>query len=580
MTRPGGLIGLMALAATVATGARQQPPAAPAAGEVEIQITPAVGSPGTKVKLEGRCPIDNASRLVRITVTLPDRSQVPQTVKAEENGDFATTFDKTSTAGEYRVAVVSPAGLARGEATFVIGTPAAMQQDLIAEHEDLGKTADKAIDSIESVLNRLPASPPKEEMREKLAPLKAELAKWHDESARFKTALDSLRSAGETSHGFGAIVYREVLNPLSLWRDESRAARKRIDDELTHSDNASLRCDSIDHAGEALKALALIIGLITRPGDIILKAIGMSANLIASIEPDLEKRTIIARTIKTLPPLCSKVETVRTGAVQWGPVESRRALFGGAPNAAMSWLTDLSRLATERVFARYCEKFAGPIEGSMHGEFLKNGVPWWKFDEALHGTLTLRYPKSGSASAIHVSGEFVGNLTELKAWDNALPVLEPKLSAAGIFYKRAVLPTVANFAEHFLEHQGAVVTAFAPGGFSIPVEGDLVDTTMTLSVKPATVDVHDLTAKVLYVVISPLTLAPVAGHYGINFMPAHHIITRALTANPFELRAIVDRTSGVMSITRDFHGTRGSRDATAYGEYSLKVSLKNPPTSP
>jgi hypothetical protein len=582
MTLTYSLTGMIALAATVSAGPGEWQSSANRrdGGGVEVHVAPAVTSPGTTVRIDGRSAIDDASRLVRITVTLPDRSQAPLVVKAGENGDFETTFDKTNTAGKYGVAVFSPGGLDHGETTFVVGLPATIQQDLIVEHEELGKTAEKAIRTVEAVLKALPASPPKEELLEKLSPLKSEVAKWPDESTRFKNALDSLRTAGETSHGFGAIVYSEVFNPLSLWRDESRPARTHVNDELTRGDAATLRCDSIDHAGEALKALALVVNLIARPGGLILRAMSLSANTIASVEPDAEKRIVIARVIKTLPPLfTNKVEMLRSGPVQWDPVESRRVLFSGAPNVAMGWITDLTRLATQRVFARYCEKFAGPVSGTMHGEYLRAGVPWWKFDETLRGKLTLRYPKTESAGgAIHVSGEFVGNITELKAWDDALPVLEPKLSSSGVFFKRAVLPKVGDFVERFLQQQGALVNAYAPGGFSIPVEGDLVDTKMTLSVKPATVDMQDLEAKVLYVVLSPLTLAPVAGRYGINFMPAHHIITRALATDPFEVRVVVDRPNNVMTIERDFSATRGSRTGTAYGEYSLKINLKNPPS--
>jgi len=53
-------------------------------------------------------------------------------------------------------------------------------------------------------------------------------------------------------------------------------------------------------------------------------------------------------------------------------------------------------------------------------------------------------------------------------------------------------------------------------------------------------------------VVSPLMLAPVAGHYGIDFMPAHHIITRALGADPFRLGLVVNRAANVITIDQDF----------------------------
>ena len=201
----------------------------------------------------------------------------------------------------------------------------------------------------------------------------------------------------------------------------------------------------------------------------------------------------------------------------------------------------------------------------MDGEYLKNGAPWWKWHQKLRGRLTLRDAKDESASGVvHVSGEFVGNAVDAGIWDNALVSINPKLASMAQFFKRTILPKVEDLGEKALQNQGSLVNAFAPTGFNIPVDGDLVDTKLTLRLHPATVDLSDVSVKVIYVAISPLMLGPVNGNYRINLMKAHHIVTAALHDDPVLLDVVVDRKSGVMKIDRDFTGTRGNKAGKAY----------------
>jgi hypothetical protein len=230
------------------------------------------------------------------------------------------------------------------------------------------------------------------------------------------------------------------------------------------------------------------------------------------------------------------------------------------------------------VFARYCEKFSGPIHATMHGEYLKNGEPWWKFDQELRGRLTLRYAKSDAGGPIPISGEFNGHAVVVGIWDNALASVNPKLAKYAQFFKRTILPKVADLASGALQNQGGLVTAIAPTGFNIPVEGELVDRTVTLRVKPATVDLTDFGVKVIYVAVSPLALGPVNGNYHISLMKAHHIISAALKDPEVKLSVVVDRGGGVLTIDRTFTGTRGSRTGLAHGTYTLAMNLKNPPS--
>jgi len=575
-------VAAVVVGAAIALAAQQ--PAAPADEDVpsvDAHARPQLAAPGTPITISGHAALDAKVHQVKIVVTLPDRTTQQLSAAADDtNGDFSATFDKTSAVGEYKVTVLSPSGKEHGDTQFTIGAAASVIQELVGEHEALGEAANDAADTVDTLIGSLPASPPKEEFKEGIASLKKELGKWKDESSRFKQALQSLKDTAAVSHGFGAIVYTDVFAPLGDWQIESRELRGKVREQLNRSKAAGLKCDSIDHAVEGLKALSLMLGLISKPASKIYTVLNLSANKIASIEPDPDKRILIARTIKTLPPLAAAPPSLSAkGLDQSGDGVDPKMVSTGFVNAAMGWITDLTRMAMQKVFAKYCEKFAGPIETSMDGEYLKNGAPWWKWHQKLRGKLTLRYAKDESASGVvHVSGEFVGNAVDAGIWDNALVSINPKLASMAQFFKRTILPKVEDLGEKALQNQGSVVNAFAPTGFNIPVDGDLVDTKLTLRVHPATVDLSDVSVKVIYVAISPLMLGPVNGNYRINLMKAHHIVTAALHDDPVLLDVVVDRKSGVMKVDRDFTGTRGNKAGKAYATYALSMHLTNPPS--
>ena len=577
----GGLVAAVVAGAALALAAQQ--PAAPADDDVqsvEAHARPQLAAPGTPITISGHAALDAKVHQVKIVVTLPDRTTQELSVAADDtNGDFSASFNKTNAIGEYKVTVLSPSGKEHGDTQFTIGAAASVIQELVAEHEALGAAANEAADTVDTLIGSLPASPPKEEFEEGVASLKKELAKWKDESARFKQALQSLKDTAAVSHGFGAIVYTDVFAPLGDWQVESRELRGKVREQLNRSKAAGMKCDSIDHAVEGLKALSLILGLISKPASMIYTVLNLSANKIASIEPDPDKRTLIARTIKSLPPLAAAPPTLSAkGLDQSGNGVDPKLASTGFVNAAMGWITDLTRLAMQRVFTKYCEKFAGPIEASMEGEYLKNGAAWWKWHQKLRGKLTLRYAKDESAGkVVHVSGEFVGNAVDAGIWDNALASINPKLASMAQFFKRTILPKVEDLGEKALQNQGAVVNAFAPTGFNIPVNGDLIDTKLTMRVQPATVDLSDVSVKVLYFAVSPLFLGTVRGNYQINLMKAHHIVTAALHDDPVLLDVVVDRKGGAITIDRDFTGTRGSKTGKAYATYALSMHLTNPP---
>ncbi|MSO22421.1 MAG: hypothetical protein EXQ58_04010 [Acidobacteria bacterium] len=78
--------------------------------------------------------------------------------------------------------------------------------------------------------------------------------------------------------------------------------------------------------------------------------------------------------------------------------------------------------------------------------------------------------------AVRVTGEFVGRMTGVTNWDDAIPILFKKLEGTYQQFRRTVLSKLVE------------APALGPFGFKIPISDELVDRKLKLHVLPATTD--------------------------------------------------------------------------------------------
>jgi hypothetical protein len=97
---------------------------------------------------------------------------------------------------------------------------------------------------------------------------------------------------------------------------------------------------------------------------------------------------------------------------------------------------DLASFASKAYFGKYREKFDGPIQGSSAVMYLKDGTPWRKYTQELRGHLVLRYAREFQGDSVPVSGEFNGYGTRVTDWDDAIPILHPKLATQIVLFRR------------------------------------------------------------------------------------------------------------------------------------------------
>lgn len=284
---------------------------------------------------------------------------------------------------------------------------------------------------------------------------------------------------------------------------------------------------------------------------------------ISAIEKNPAKSAVIASIFKSIPDVLG------------GPI--------GLFKIAVGLTTDLAAYVAQQYFARYCEKFEGPVLGTMSAEYLRDGVAWRKFTQRIVGRLTVRYAKAeNQGDAVRVTGEFVGRGTEFTNWDDAIPILFKKLAGMIQVFRRTVMLVLEPVGVDVADAQGQVANALGPAGFRIPIEGELIGQKLTLRILPATVDMSNLSAKIICFVGSPTILGVVKNNYELEFHTAHHMISAAVSSfspqDSVQLDVVVDAKKKVITLEREFKGTRGKRTGRAFGQYTLSIKATNPPS--
>jgi hypothetical protein len=232
---------------------------------------------------------------------------------------------------------------------------------------------------------------------------------------------------------------------------------------------------------------------------------------------------------------------------------------------------DLAGYFVGGLFDQYCERFAGPFQGTFHVDFLNDeGEPWWRYDVQITGRLDLRYAKSAAGGPIRMSGEFYGTGTRFTLWERNLQNLNKKLMAGAVTFKKYITPTGAPF----LEFEGRYIGAFGPLAFFVPVEGELLDSTLTLRIQEAKTDFHGVSALGIYVIASPRTMGyPVVLTTPFPYTGARSIIRKSLDGetSPVVLRVRLDRAGKKMSIDSTAVRNRVQGDGFLY---NTKLTLR------
>ena len=543
--------------------------------------------PGAAVTIEGIAPLD-ARGAVAVRIQPPNGApQIRLDVNPSGNGDYSVVFKGTSSPGSYGVGVASPGGNAIGSARFevVVMEDVDVLEIAVAKALDEANAVERVLDDIESDLEtqiaRLPDNPAKEELKQRLDEIKTELRRAKSSPAAVKEVLQPIREFVATDPALKPLL-RLPAQALEDWTKRNADERQRIVNQLSASRRANVTCEQLERviegfkfAGALAKALVEPLSLITDPMKELAKNV---AQKIAT--PALQKLHLApAKMHGLLEKLAEKKESLENAIGKaYGHADSKKKSIDGLleklGNAA-AWLAG-------KVFDRYCERFSGPFDAQMSAEFFaqQGGEKWWEYTMRLKGQLDLRYAKNeGMArAATEVNGEFTGQAVDFTLKEDAIRVGWPKLMASARLFKRAALPVPWLFGTPMpddprgVEIEGkAAAVLVKPYSFMVPVKGELVDDVLSLRFQSATSD-FTANARVVYVIVSPLSLVPVATAFELPYKDAGFFFLRVGKGEAVKLK--VKRGAKAMSVNETVEADKGNN--VARGRYSLKLDLCNP----
>lgn len=540
---------------------------------------------GSAVTIEGMAPLD-AKGAVALTVKTPDGKQLPLSANPAANGDYRVNFSATETAGQYEVSVRSPGGLSRGRASFevVIFDEVEVLDEAVRKARQEAQAIGQAMANIEADVDgqiaKLPDNPARDELKTRWQAIKPLLKQAVRDFGEIDAVLAPIKTFANSDPALKPLL-RLPAQQLDDWTQKSADERQRIVNQLDASRRANVTCEQLDRVIEGFKFAAALakalydpLSLITDPLKELLKNVAQRIDTPAltrlKLAPD-KLRGVLDKVAERRESLENAVGKAYGHAQS--KEKSRKDLLGKLGDAA-AWLAG-------KVFDQYCERFSGPFDGNMFAEFFasQGGEKWWEYSIRFKGQLDLRYARNGMAgAATAVNGEFTGQAVDFTLKEDAIRVGWPKLMASARLFKRAALPLPWLFGAPLpedprgVEIEGkAAAVLVKPYSFMVPVQGEIVDDVLTLRIGKATQD-YTANARVVYVIVSPLSLVPVATAFELPYKDAGFFFLRVSKGEPVKLK--VKRGTKAMSVSDTIDNQQGT--GVARGRYQLKLDLCNP----
>ena len=548
---------------------------------LEIEVDPEVlkWPEEFKVEISGTTAVDAADPHVTLVVTSPTgRTYEIEPAPVAMDGSFQAEFDLLQSdppgvgdlsdppdpsdppvsrfeLGEYQVTARSPGGFASGTAKFTtVRFDQVDPKDWEPVADLLARRALTFAANLRTCINSMAISPARNELAAKVGKLEKLLAQGGTTKApvgrMLALVVEELEELPDP-----ALPMTPLLEPLKDSLDAWAERAKALESESRETDRCQSLdiCDRADAIAQDLDKLQKMIEVLEEPA-----------------------RTIAGyRTSKSLAEAVRRYSMPDTAFLRSKLERAEAGLDGRSPKVAglgslTTWFKDVrSGITTTGLYARqelfepYCQKFEGPIMARMEASFAnKQGKVWWRYQIALRGTLTLRYPETAAGPRRLMSGELTGCASRFKSEEDALRVGWPTLLAGALLYRTAKEP-----------YDGDQACA----AFDIPVKAELSDDEIVLTIEPqARKDYGEPTVSIRYVVISPLAGGlPAQTSFTLPYKNAHFILTRALEDKPLKLPLRQEGRRMVVAADRSASsGRAGSR-----GNYSLNLKACNPACS-
>jgi len=499
---------------------------------------------------------------IRLTVTPPSGGPEVLLTTPDKDGRYSFLYGHTHAQGLYKVSAQAGKG-APSSAQFTVKTYLIDIDEDVADNKALLDESTKLITTVKQQVDGVPDSPAKTEMEDKLDKLATALKPLADQAPRLKAALAPFQNM-VTQQPDAELVLDQMFYHLAQLNQQAKEEQEKAAKEIEDSQKGVKTCDAIDHATEALRAVPDMISIAKKPwqfaaafatnmaksalppsagpgadavGALTAKlpaAAGKPTEALAEGDLELGSETEIAEKLVDHIP-----ESVReTPAYRFVVTETKKfvpSIVDGTKSPldlldkAMGLAGDVVAYANEQLFAKYCEKFEGPVTATMVAHFYSKTTAgnepteWWTYSTAIKGRLTLRYPKTAEGTSVALSGQIEGGATRFTYKSNVFTDdLYGSMAKGGIVRTKDIAPLATD------NGSGGFVNSLAsPTSFFIPVTGQFSNGHITIAMQDARTDFNETYTRgyTFYVVIAPTTLMlPVLGHFTLPYVGAHFLL--------------------------------------------------------
>lgn len=481
---------------------------------IDVTATPTRVMPGGIVTLSGKTVRVNASSRVTVRISPPGGGP-PAVLEATPatGGAWTTTFKQTTAAGNYQVEAVAPDGKGRAKTSFTVEPAGALPAEVEQRSKALVTEVQQALEVVLAGLAKQPASPARQEAEAKLKANQVEIAKAPAQLGVVKMEMDRVFGAREKV-AEPIPLWDEYVQSLSKWDQDAETARQRLEKLAQGSAQAAQGCADLDKLYEILTAASDALKLTHAPVDM-----GLSFWQNKAIEGT------VART--TDPRQVGKGEKFAyTQALKLGVA----ALHGphGLLHALPALVLDTGKLLHQKFFAKFCDKFEGPIQGSFLGEsFTRTGEPFFKYRIALDGKMVLMYPNNVPSNVpVTVLGYIEGNgQFEIEDTPQTVGRLIPGLV---LFHTIKAPPGIG-----YWNDLGQGLKGLFPNYFRVPLRGVMVEDSVVITLEPAATDFGaSIEGRSVWVVMPTGGMVPQILDSPIPFQKAHPILERVIRRHP------------------------------------------------
>ena len=324
------------------------------------------GKPASTVTFSGNT-LPAGERTVSVSIKSDSKESLGTLqAKLDAKGNYSISRAAPGKPGNYEVTATAPDGRGVAHTTFRAVEATAIGTQAESAMAEALKVIDESLAAAEKQIDAQVDSPPKTAAHQKLGAARQALAN-----------LRAAESSGALRGTIGAISsdaslmdsMRPKFAQLTAAVDDTAKETARVKELTASMSSADIGCHQLAFVTEVFKGISALLNVKKRVLD---TAIGLAKDVVADVTGNVAKGTtgsapgafVSGQVVKNLPEL------------------DRASKLAGN---AYSIMADVGAYVSDTLFGKYCEQYAGPIEGIMNARFFAarggNGPAlWWTYN--------------------------------------------------------------------------------------------------------------------------------------------------------------------------------------------------------